>query len=113
MAASGAAGLILGNLLIDATCSALFIFKLCSDNKDLKKNNSTLMAQQNSFAEAMKTVQTANDKKFVLLGSEISKTQEKVKAIRDVVENRFAATSRAIDQLTRFLIFFRPLCSPY
>ena len=54
----------------------------------------------------MKTVQTANDKKFVVLGSEISKTQENVKAIRDVVENRFAATSKAIDQLTRSLNFF-------
>ena len=64
------------------------------------------MAQQKPFAEAMKTVQTANDKKFVLLGSEILMTQENVKAIRDVVENRFAATSRAIDQLTRSLNFF-------
>ena len=54
----------------------------------------------------MKTVQTANDKKFVLLGSEISKTQETVKAVSDVVENRFTATSRAIDQLTRSLNFF-------
>ena len=54
----------------------------------------------------MKTVQTANDKQFVLLGSEILKTQENVKTIRDVVENRFAATSRAIDQLTRSLNFF-------
>ena len=106
MAASGAAGLILGNPLKDAACSALSIFKLCSDNKDLKKDISTLMAQQNSFAETMKTVQTANDRKFVFLGSEISKTQENVKAIRDVVENRFAATSRAIDQLTRSLNFF-------
>ena len=51
------------------------------------------MAQQNSFVEAMKTVQTANDEKFVLLGSEISKTQENVKAIRDIVEKCFAATS--------------------
>ena len=105
MAASGAAGLILGNPLKDAACSALSIFKLCSDNKHLKKDISTLMAQQNSFAEAMKTVQTTNDKKFVLLGSEISKTQENIKAIRDV-ENRFAATSRAIDQLTRSSNFF-------
>ena len=33
MAASGAAGLILGNPLKDAACSALSIFKLCSDKK--------------------------------------------------------------------------------
>ena len=105
IAASGAAGPILGNPLKDAACSVLSIFKLCSDNKDLKKDISTLMAQQNSFAEAMKTVQTANDKKFVLLGSEISRTQENVKAVRDVVENRFAATFRALDHLTRSLNF--------
>ena len=106
MAAFGAAGIILGNPLKDAACSVLSIFKMCSDNKDLKKDISTLMAQQKSFAETMKTVQTASDKKFVLLGSEISKTQENVKAIRDVVENRFAATSRAIDYFTRSLNFF-------
>ena len=67
MAASGAADLILGNPLKDAACSALSIFKLCSDNKDLKKDISTLMAQQMSFAETMKTVQDANDKEFALL----------------------------------------------
>ena len=39
-----AAGLILGNPLKDAACSALSIFKLCRDNKDLKKDISTLMA---------------------------------------------------------------------
>ena len=53
----------------------------------------------------MKMVQIANDRKSVLLGSEISKTQQNVKAIRDVVENRFTATSGAIDQLSRSLNF--------
>ena len=106
MAASGAAGLILGNPLKDATYSALSIFKLCSDKKNLKNDTSILMTQQFVFAEAMKTVQTANDRKFVLLSLEISKTQENVKAIRDVVENRFTATSRAIDQLNPSLNFF-------
>ena len=75
MASSGEAGLIHGKPLEDAACSAFCIFKLCSDNKDLKKAISTLMGQQNSFAEATKTVQTANDRKFVCLGREISKTQ--------------------------------------
>ena len=107
MAASGAARLILGNSVKDAACSALSfkIFKLCSNNEDLKKGSSTLIGQQNSFADAMETVQTTNSK-FVFLGSEISKTQENVKAIRDVVENRTTATSRAIDQLIRSLNFF-------
>ena len=54
----------------------------------------------------MKTVQTANDRKFVHLSSDNSKLQDNVKAIRDVVENRFTATCRAIDRLTRSLNFF-------
>ena len=37
MVTSGAAGLTLGNILNDAARSALSIFNLCSDNKDLKK----------------------------------------------------------------------------
>ena len=82
------------------------MLKLYSKNKNRKKDNSTLMAQRNSFAEGVKTVQIATDSNFVLPGSEISKTQEKVKAIRDVVENRFAAMSGAIDQLTLSLNYF-------
>ena len=105
MAASGAAGLFLGNALKDAGCSALFIFKLCSDNKVLRKDISTLMAQQTSFAKNNENGSN-RQRQFVLLGTEISKTQEIVKAIGDVLENRFTATSRAIDQLTRSLDFF-------
>ena len=104
MAAFGAASLILGNPLRDAACIAVSTFKLCSDNKVLKKDISTLMAQQVVSVEAMKTVQTANESEIVLLGSEISKTQEDVKRIRDVVENRFTATSR--DQLTHSVNYF-------
>ena len=106
MAASEAAGLILGNSIKDAACSALSIFKLRSDKKDLKKDISTLLALEKFCAETMKAVQTVNDRKIVLVGSEISKTQENIKAIRDVVENRFTTTSRAIDQLTHSLNYF-------
>ena len=106
MTPSGAAGLFVGSPIKNGACSDPSILKLCSDNKDLKKDISTLMAQQNSSAEAMKTAQTGNDRKFVVLGSEISKNQENVKAIRDDVENRFTATSRVIDQLIRSSNFF-------
>ena len=51
----------------------------------------------------MRMVPTASDRKNVLLFPEISKTPENGKAIRVVVENRFTATSRAIDQLTHSL----------
>ena len=106
MAASGAADLILVNALKDAACSALSIFKLRSDNKDLKKDNSNIIAQQNFFIEAMKTVQTANDRKFVLLSLKNPKAQEIVETIRVVVGNRFTAASSDTDQLTRSLNFF-------
>ena len=53
----------------------------------------------------MKSVQTTKDRKFVLLGSEISKTKEIVQAVRDVAENRSTAMSRAIDQFTGSMNF--------
>ena len=105
MAASGAAGLILGNQLKDVACSALCL-QIVQRQKTLKKDTSTLMGQQNFFAEAMKMVQTANDRKFVLLGSEISGTQENVKPIRDVVKNSFNAPSKTVDQLIHSLNSF-------
>ena len=64
------------------------------------------MAQQNSLAEALKTVQTAYDRKFLLLGSEITKTQHAAKAVRGVVENSFTSTFRIINQLTDSLNCF-------
>ena len=103
MAASGAARLKLGNPLKDAACSVLSILKLCSDNKNLEKDISTLSARENFFAEAMKTDQAANDRKFFLLGSN---TQENVKAVRDFVQNCLTATARAVDQLTHALNYF-------
>ena len=67
------------------------------------------MAQQKSFAEAMKTVQTANDRTFVILGSDRRCQRHKnmsKQLIGHVVELRFTTTSRAIDQLTHSLNFF-------
>ena len=115
MAASETTGLIIGNPIKGAACSALSICKLCSDKNDLKKDNLTLMVQHKFFGEAMKMVQTANNRKFVLLGSEISKTQEIVKLISDVVENRFTSTSRLTDLLIphSFFELFYPMRVPY
>ena len=58
------------------------------------------------FAETRKTDQTASDKKFVLLSSEILKAYENVKAKRNLVKNRSTATARAIHQLTHSLKYF-------
>ena len=84
--ADGAAGLFLSNPLKKAAFSALASFEPCSNKKRIEKRTfSNLKAQQIFFVEALNTVQTANDRKFILLGSEISKIQQNVKAIRDVV----------------------------
>ena len=74
--------------------------------KNWGNDPSNLMAQQIYFVQTLNTVQTANDRKFVLLGSEISKVQKNIKAIRDIVENHFIATSRPIDQLIHSLYYF-------
>ena len=58
------------------------------------------------FAESMKMVQTVNDRKFVLLGSETSMTQKNVNAFGDVVKNHLTATSEVIDQLFHSLNYF-------
>ena len=43
MAASGVAGLVLGNPVRNAACKALSIFSLCSDNSGLKRNVQNLL----------------------------------------------------------------------
>ena len=43
-AAAGAAGLVLGSQVKDAACSALSIFNLCTDTKDLEENVDHVMA---------------------------------------------------------------------
>ena len=48
-AAAGAAGLVLGNPVKEAACSALSIFNLCSDNKALEADVANVMKQQNSI----------------------------------------------------------------
>ena len=44
-AAAGAAGLILGDPVKDAACSALSIFSLCSDNTELEADVENLLKQ--------------------------------------------------------------------
>ena len=64
-AAAGAAGLVLGSPVKDAACSALSIFNLCTDTKDLEKNVNDVMATQKQFQAALERVQTKNDENFL------------------------------------------------
>ena len=86
-AAAGAAGLILGDPVKYAACSALSIFSLCSDNTELKADVENMLKQQTIFQETLERVQNRNDENFFLLGNEIEETQESVAQIIKVVSD--------------------------
>ena len=99
MAASGVAGLVLGNPIRNAACKAFSIFSLCSDNSALKNNVRNLLQRQATFEKSLHLVQEANAEKCFLLGTEIVYTQKSVEALRDVVDAHLNATGEAIRQL--------------
>ena len=103
MAASGVAGLVLGNPIRNAACTALSIFSLCNDNSGLKKNVRDLLKRQDQFDQTLRRVQDLNDEKFFLLGTEIADTQKSVHALHDVVNIRLNATGEAIRELSTSL----------
>ena len=104
MAASGVAGLVLGNPIRNAACEAVSIFSLCSDNSALKNNVRNVLQRQATFEKSLHRVQQASDEKFFLLGTEIADTQKSVEALRDVIDARLNATGEAIRQLDSRLI---------
>ena len=86
-AAAGAAGLILGDPVKDAACSALSIFSLCSDNTELEADVENMLKQQTVFQKTLERVQNRNDENLFLLGNEIKETQESVAKITEVVND--------------------------
>ena len=87
-AASGAAGLILGDPVKDAACSALSIFILCSDKTEIEADVEKLLNQQTVLQKTLERVQKRNDENFFLLGNEIEETQKSVaKITEDVKDN--------------------------
>ena len=87
-AAAGAAGLILGDPVKGAACSALSIFSLWSDNAELEADVENLLKQQTVFQKTLERVQNGNDENFILLGNEIKETQESVAKITEVVSDK-------------------------
>ena len=71
--AAGAAGLVLGSPVKDAACSALSIFNLCTDTKDLQENVDHVMATQIKFQAVLEKLQTKNDENFFILGMKLKK----------------------------------------
>ena len=98
MAASGVAGLVLGNPIRYAACKALSIFSLCSDNSVLKNNVRNLLQRQAIFEESLHRVQEVNDENIFLLGTEIADTQKNVDTLRDVIDACVSATGETVRQ---------------
>ena len=98
-AAAGAAGLVLGDPVKDAACSALSIFNLCTDNKDLEKTVEQVMKTQRQFKDVLERVQTQNDKNFFLLGNEIKDTQDSIQKITDIVGSQLKLLEKDLLQI--------------
>ena len=86
-AAAGAVGLIFGDPVKDAACSALSIFSLCSDNTELEADVENMLKQHTLFQKMLERVQNGNAENFFLLGNEIKETQESVAKIAEVVSD--------------------------
>ena len=86
-AAACAAGLILGDRVKVAACSALSISSLCTDNTELETDFDNLLKQQTVFQRTLERVQNRNNENFFLLGNEIQETQEIVAKITEVVND--------------------------
>ena len=72
-AAAGAAVLVHGSRVKDAACSALSIFNLCTDTKDLEENVDQVMATQKQFQALLERVQTKNDGSFLFWEMKLKK----------------------------------------
>ena len=84
-AAAGAVGLVLGSPVKDAAFSALSIFNLCTDTKDLEENVDHVMATQKQFQAVLERVQAKNDENFFILGNESKETQQSVQKKTEIV----------------------------
>ena len=86
-AAAGAAGLILGDPVKDAACSALSIFSLCSDNTEVEAGVENFPRQQTAFQTTLERVRNRIDENLFPMGNEIKETQESVAKITEVVSD--------------------------
>ena len=86
VAATGAsAGLILGDPIKDAACTALAIFNMCSDNNQISRDVKVVMHTQQQTILTLHRVQARNFENFFILGNEVRATQSNLKEIRDQV----------------------------
>ena len=105
MAALGAgSGLILGDPLKKAACTAVCIFNLCGDTSKMSQVvDQTLKTQEETIA-TLQLVQSANDENFSPLGNEVRGTQGNVKNLRDLVNDLLQVLDDRINGLQGELI---------
>ena len=85
VAISASAGLILGDPVKDAACTALSIFNMCNENSQLWRNNEAAMDTQHQTISTLQRVQAKKDDNSFLLGNEVKETQHNVEQIGDQV----------------------------
>ena len=69
-AVAAGAGLVLGDPVKDAACTALSYFSLCDCNSALARDVEYILAHQKATSETLQLVQSRNDENFFLLGNE-------------------------------------------
>ena len=102
-AIAAGAGIVLGEPMKEAACSALSIFNLCRNDDALSRDVDQIMSRQKDIVETLQRVQSKNDKNFYLLGNEIRGTQENVQKLRDGVTQRFKQIESYLVNTTRYL----------
>ena len=76
-ALAAGAGLILGDPLKEAACTAVSIFNLRVDTSCFSQDVDQFLKTQEETIATLQRVQSANDEDFFLLGNEVRETQKK------------------------------------
>ena len=103
-ALAAGAGLILGDPLKEAACTAVSIFNLCDDTSRLSQDVDQILKTQEETIATLQRVQSANDENFFLLGNEVRETQQNVKNLRDAVNDHLQVLHDRINGIQGDLI---------
>ena len=98
------AGLILGEPLNEAACTAVSIFNLCDDTSSLSQDVDQILKTQEEKIATLQRVQSANDENFFLLDNEVRATQQNVKNLRDAVNDHLQVLHDRINGIQGDLI---------
>ena len=105
IAALGAgAGLIMGDPLKEAACTAVSNFNLCDDTSSLSQEVEQILKTQEETIATLQLVQSANDENFFLLGSEVRATQQNIRNLRDAVNDHLQVLHDRINGIQGDLI---------